>query len=194
MFVPPPHPTHEPAQGRLALDDPPQRQWALRSPTEALTGFAPPAGFSLGRAERHQPAAARYGFRTGSLSVLIGRATGSEVMEARRIAPLPGADTWLVGMMNLRGTPVPVFDLCTALGLPANDASQKSMVLVLGKGEHAVGFLIDGLPRALTALRPIDVPSLPPALAPFVAAAWSDGAGLWIEFDPLELLSSHLVD
>lgn len=194
MFALPPAPTHEPAQGVLALDDPSLSDWALKSPTEALTGFAPPAGFALGRAERQQPAAARYGFRTGSLSMLIGHATGSEVMEARGIAPLPGADAWLAGMMNLRGTPVPVFDLCTALALPANDASQKSMVLVLGKGEHAVGFLIDGLPRALTALRPIDVPSLAPALAPFVPAAWSDGAGLWIEFDHLGFLSSHLVD
>jgi len=195
MLAPHSHPPYDPAQGRLELGDPEQGDRPLRPPTEALTGFAPPTGFALGTVERRKTAAARYGFRTGSLNLVIPRETGSEVVEARGIAALPGADAWLAGMMNLRGAPVPVFDLCTALGLAPNDGSQRSMVLVLGKGEHAVGFLIDGLPRALPGLRPIAVPpGLPPALAPFAAAAWSDGAGLWIEFDHLGFLTSLLVD
>jgi len=171
---------------QAVLDEP-----DLLAPSEALTRFAPPAGALLGPVQLRDDEVARYGFRVSSLGLLIQPGTGSEVVEARGIAALPNAPRWLAGVMNLRGNPVPVFDLCAALDLARNDESQKSMVLVLDKGERAAGLLIDGLPRVVPQGRPIDLPgALPVRLAPFTQQAVATSDAVWLEFDHAGFLSS----
>jgi chemotaxis signal transduction protein len=156
----------------------------LLRPTEALTRFAPALPVGPLREFERAPQALRYGFRCSRLGLLVPSGVASEALEPTRMAPVPHAPAWLVGMMNLRGHPVPVFDLCVALALPRDDGSQRTMVLVLGKGERAVGLLIDGLPRALAQVQAVAVPTgLPQRLAPFARQGWLDGAQLWIEFD-----------
>jgi len=163
----------------------------MLAPSEALTRFAPPAGALLGPVQARDEQTARYGFRVSSLGLLIKPGTGSEVVEARGIAPLPNAPRWLAGVMNLRGNPVPVFDLCSALELARNDESQKSMVLVLDKGEHAAGLLIDGLPRIVPQGKPIEPPgALPIRLAPFAPQAVATSDAVWLEFDHVGFLTS----
>lgn len=164
---------------------------ALLAPSAALTRFAPPAGALLGPAQVRDERQARYGFRVSSLGLLIKVGTGSEVVEARGIAVLPNAPRWLAGVMNLRGNPVPVFDLCAALDLPRSDASSKSMVLVLDKGEHAAGLLIDGLPRVVAPGNAIEQPTaLPARLATFVTHPRATDDGVWFEFDHVGFLTS----
>ena len=133
----------------------------------------------------------RYGFRVGSLNLLIQPDTRSEVVEARGIAAMPNASPWLAGYMNLRGNPVPVFDLYTAFDLPRKDTSQKTMVLVLDKGDRAAGLLIDGLPRVVPPGEPIDQPAtLPVRLAPFASQPIATEDGVWLEFDHAGFLTS----
>ena len=163
----------------------------LLAPSAALTRFAPPAGALLEPTRARTEQRVRYGFRVSSLGLLIRLNTGSEVVEARAIAAMPNAPRWLAGVMNLRGNPVPVFDLCAALDLPRNDESQKSMVLVLDKGEQAAGLLIDGMPRVVPPGKPIDQPtSLPARLVPFAPQALAAGDGVWLEFDHVGFLTS----
>lgn len=163
----------------------------LLAPSAALTRFAPPVGALLGPAHVRDERQVRYGFRVSSLGLLIAPNTGSEVLEARGIASMPNAPRWLAGVMNLRGNPVPVFDLCAALDLPRNDESQKSMVLVLDKGEHAAGLLIDGLPRVVPPGNPIERPTaLPARLASFATETVAAGDGVWFEFDHAGFLAS----
>jgi len=164
---------------------------SLLAPSAALTRFAPPAGLPLGPVQAPEEHVVRYGFRVSSLGLLIKPGTGSEVVEARAIATLPNAPRWLAGVMNLRGNPVPVFDLIAALDLARNDQSQKSMVLVLDKGDRAAGLLIDGMPRVVPQGKPIDQPAaLPARLAPFATNALATGDGVWLEFDHVGFLTS----
>jgi chemotaxis signal transduction protein len=164
---------------------------SLLVPSAALTRFAPPAGALLGPVQARVEQQVRYGFRISSLGLLIKPGTGSEVVEARGIATMPNAPRWLAGVMNLRGNPVPVFDLCAALDLGRNDESQKSMVLVLDKGDAAAGLLIDGVPRVVPQGKPIDPPSaLPARLAPFAPIAVATEDGIWLEFDHAGFLTS----
>jgi len=161
------------------------------APSAALTRFLAPLGALLGPVQARKEQVVRYGFRVSSLGLLIKPGTGSEVVEARGIAPMPNAPRWLAGVMNLRGNPVPVFDLCAALELPRNDESQKSMVLVLDKGEKAAGLLIDGVPRVVSEGTPIDLPTaLPARLAPFAPHAVATGDAVWLEFDHAEFLTN----
>jgi chemotaxis signal transduction protein len=162
----------------------------LLRPSEALTRFAPAARLAPLREAERSTAALRYGFRCARLGLLAPVGEGSEALEPTRIAPVPHAPPWLVGMMNLRGNPVAVFDLHTALALPRNDGSQRTFVLVLGKGERAVGLLIDGLPRALRPALTVALPTgLPQRLAPFARQAWMEGSEVWIDFDSDAFLS-----
>lgn len=164
---------------------------ARLAPSAALTRFQPPAGTLLGAEAVREEPQVRYGFRVSSLGLLIRPGTGSEVVDARAIATLPNAPRWLAGIMNLRGNPVPVFDLCAALELARNDDSQKSMVLVLDKGDAAAGLLIDGMPRAVSQVRPIAQPTaLPARLQPFVPHALATGDDVWLEFDHAGFLTS----
>jgi purine-binding chemotaxis protein CheW len=56
------------------------------------------------------------------------------------ISPLPGAPAIIEGIVNVRGTVVPVFDIRARLGLPprAIDAGQHLVILSSGKRASAV--------------------------------------------------------
>ena len=153
-------------------------------PTQALSRFARPAAALATGSNRSTGEVARYGFVVGSFRFLIGRNVGSEVLDACPIAAVPRMPAWLAGVMNLRGNPVPVFDLAAALDVPADATARRKPVLVLGKGTETAGFLIDALPRAVPQERAIAVPTaLPERLAPFVSAAVVGGDAVWLEFD-----------
>ena len=56
-------------------------------------------------------------------------------------------------------------------------------VLVLDKGEQAVGIVIDGFPQALQGLAPIlRMPQLPPQLQHHVNAAFFRDDSVWLDF------------
>ena len=59
----------------------------------------------------------RYGFRVGSLNLLIDADTGSEVIRVQSLSSLPGSAPWLLGLINLRANLAPIFDLRQVLGL-----------------------------------------------------------------------------
>ena len=157
------------------------------APSEALTQFDPPEGLLLGDSPVAQDEV-RYGFRAAGLAFLIPARQGSEVVPMPGIAAIPNAPRGLKGMFNLRGNLVPVFDLERALDLET--AKQDNpMLLVVGKTEEAAGILVDGYPKPLTGLRPVQaLPQLPTLLGRHVAQGYVDGTELWLELDQKGLL------
>ena len=158
------------------------------SPQAALERFVPPAEI-LWSGAQEVVERKRYGYRIGSLHFLIAGSVGSEVLRRPAISSLPGSASWLLGMMNLRGNLVPVFDLADLLGVHAEagtqygDSPMAQFVLVLDKGEHAVGIVIDGFPQALTGLAPIlRMPQLPRQLQAHVQAAFFKDDNIWLDF------------
>ncbi|MGF1525381.1 MAG: chemotaxis protein CheW [Candidatus Competibacterales bacterium] len=126
----------------------------------------------------------RYGFRIGTLGLLVAPHTPSEVVEPEALYPLPNTPPWLLGLLNLRGTIVPVFHLQSAIGLEATPTlSGKTRVLVLDRDERAAGLVVDGFPRSLT----LDNPSLAggqaKGLEAFVGQAYDEVGTIWLEFD-----------
>jgi chemotaxis signal transduction protein len=157
---------------------------AWHKPGAALARFVAPHGSlaAVGSLRSHE--FARYGVRIDGIGWLIAKGTDAELIESRAIAPIPHSQPWLLGMMNRRGHPIPVFDMRVALDLPHDDKQASSMVLVLGKGDDALGIRVDGPPQALRGLSATPISSaLPPRLAPHAAAAWMADGELWVEFD-----------
>lgn len=132
----------------------------------------------------------RQGFQLGELSVMIGYLDGSELTEIPDVYYLPNVPTWFLGMANLHGNTVPVFDLVAYLGLqPRSEAVQKGtgrrMLLVLGHGADAVGIVIEDLPRRLSWLpnQEMNSDTAPLALQPHVRAAVLIDGALWFDLD-----------
>lgn len=137
----------------------------------------------------------RQGYRIGSLALTVGFDEAVELAQARDIARLPNAPAWVLGLANVHGRPVPVFDLCPALGL-THDAAKLPMWLVIGTGDCIAAIVVDGTPLRLRLqpdARTTDVIDAG-ALTPYVRAQWHDTHGTkWLEVD-LPALLEALVD
>lgn len=153
------------------------------TPSAALQRFIPPPDL-LWNAAPEQMERKRYGFCVGAFGLLIKADVASEVIRTPAISTLPGAAPWLLGVLNLRGNLVPVFDLAVLLGVARAGQPQAKLVLILDKGENAVAMLVDAFPQPLSQLAAIaHLPALPPSLQGSVSKAYSKDDALWLEFD-----------
>ena len=131
----------------------------------------------------------RQAFRIGHMRMLAPFATASELVEMPNVYPLPRMPANLLGLVNLHGRIVPLFDLA-ALFETQHMPREKRMLLVIGHGNEAAGIVIDGLPRRM-AFAPesrIVPPALPAGAASAVSAAYLEGSNAWFEFDYSQLL------
>lgn len=133
----------------------------------------------------------REGFRIGELRLMIRYEDGSELTDMPQVYLLPRAPAWFLGMANLHGALVPVFDPAALFGVP-HDEQAKPMFLVLGHGEDRAGLVIDGLPRRLriAATDRIDNAAVPPLLVGCVDQVyWNDGLD-WMDLRVGDLLQA----
>ncbi len=153
-------------------------------PAELAALVQPGAG-----AEENPNDIVRQAFRIGQVRLLAPFATASELTEMPNVYPLPRAPENLLGLVNLHGRIVPLFDLAT-LFETEHLPREKRMLLVIGHGSDAAGIVIDGLPRRMVFQPEAQVmpPALPAAAATAVAAAYDDGKEIWFEFDYAQLL------
>ena len=82
------------------------------------------------------------------MRLLAPFATASELVEMPNVYPLPRMPANLLGLVNLHGRIVPLFDLA-ALFETQHLPREKRMLLVIGHGDAAAGIVIDGLPRRM---------------------------------------------
>jgi purine-binding chemotaxis protein CheW len=94
-----------------------------------------------------------------------------EVAELGTMSPVPGANHSVIGVRNLRGEVLPVFDLASVLGIRGDSLAQ--CLLVTEHGSFRAGFAIDEV---------TDVGTLPPVSeetqSPLLAGAALDDSGL----------------
>ncbi|MGE4243561.1 chemotaxis protein CheW [Ramlibacter sp.] len=169
------------------------------APTQALLGGLNVAAVqaAIGGAA-HDPGfdTRREGFRVGTLHFMVRYADGNELAEMPAVCRLPHSPGWFLGMTNLHGTLVPVFDLAGHWGTEHVDGATR-MLLVLGHGDERAGIVIDGLPTRLrpTAGDRLEAAAEPPALAGCVSAVHRIGDTDWIDLNCnalLERLQSEL--
>lgn len=158
------------------------------SPSVALCRFQlDPA--DLASARDMAPEKIRYAAHVGAVGILLPEDTVSEVFERSEIYSIPNTAPWFLGLVNLRGNLVPVFELRSLLDT-APHAQAKQMILVIDKGERAFGLAVDGAPVAATDKTPAGDVSLPPAIETFTRAAFKEGGEVWLDVDLPAFLSS----
>lgn len=68
-----------------------------------------------------------------------------EIKGLSAITPLPNAPTWIKGVLNLRGTMVPVVDLRKKFGLPEVAYDKFTVIVVVQVQEQIMGFIVDAV-------------------------------------------------
>ena len=82
---------------------------------------------------------------------LAGETYGINVMQVREvlkhteIAPVPGAPSYVMGIINLRGNVVTVIDTRMRFGLPDIDLSSQSRVVIIECEKQVIGILVDSV-------------------------------------------------
>ncbi len=81
---------------------------------------------------------------------------GLEIFKIREIrgyapiTPIPNVPPHVRGVMNLRGTVLPVIDLRMKFRLPAVEYSKYTVIVIATVGEKTVGLLVDAVSDVLT--------------------------------------------
>ncbi len=135
----------------------------------------------------------RLGFKISSIGLLIAADVISELADMENICTIPNTAPWLLGLANLRGNLIPVFDLVMFLGLEATDNQIKPMLLILGQGSAAAAVVINELPghqllqgdEELT-----NLPALPDALTPYISKGYQQDENLWFTFEHIPFFQS----
>ncbi|UOA27249.1 chemotaxis protein CheW [Pseudosulfitobacter sp. DSM 107133] len=68
-----------------------------------------------------------------------------EIRGWTRTTPLPHAPSYMKGVINLRGTVLPVMDLAERLGLPPREHTDRNVIIVVKFEETMTGLLVDAV-------------------------------------------------
>jgi twitching motility protein PilI len=119
----------------------------------------------------------------------------AELLEVPPSTRLPGVHSWVVGLSNVRGRLLPLFDLSMFFGGKLAGLRKQHRVLVVETDKLYSGLLVDrafGMQHfsADSFIGAGDVDeALPEVLQPYVQGAYQDGAGRnWLVFDVAALI------
>ncbi len=176
-------------------------------PSEALQQFTPPDVVSDD--VKSIQLETRYGVHMGELNMLIPEHGGSEVLLQPPVFNIPHTPSFFLGVCNIRGNIVPIYDLFLAYVLnraseQTNDDDQEHQVpdrrsrsrqkkiLILGSGEQSIGLAIELLPIVIPVTeetqRINELQPLPDRLMKFVLGGYVIDNRHWYEIDFLNLI------
>ena len=89
-------------------------------------------------------------FRIGDQEFCVDIMTVREIRGWTPATPLPQAPVFVKGVINLRGAVLPIMDLAARLGLPVNELSARSVIIVVKVGERLIGLLVDAVSDILS--------------------------------------------
>jgi purine-binding chemotaxis protein CheW len=72
-----------------------------------------------------------------------------EIMRMQNITKVPGAMSYVEGVINLRGKVLPVLDLRKRLGLKVADQTEESRIVVVDIADGEVGVIVDAVTEVL---------------------------------------------
>jgi len=73
-----------------------------------------------------------------------------EIKGYSSVTPLPNAPPYVKGVLNLRGTIVPIVDLRKKFNLPEVDYTQFTVIVVVQVQAKTLGFIVDAVSDVLT--------------------------------------------
>ena len=68
-----------------------------------------------------------------------------EIRSWTKATPLPHAPSYILGVVNLRGTVLPIVDLAKQLGATSQPYTNRNVIIVIGQQETVIGLLVDAV-------------------------------------------------
>jgi purine-binding chemotaxis protein CheW len=68
-----------------------------------------------------------------------------EVLRYTEIAPVPGAPSYVLGIINLRGNVVTVIDTRSRFGLASNEMTDNTRIVIIEAEKQVIGILVDSV-------------------------------------------------
>lgn len=117
-----------------------------------------------------------------------------EVLRSAEISPVPGAPSFVLGIINLRGNVVAIIDTRSRFNLPPREMDDSSRILILETGAYVVGFLVDSVSEV--AELHTENMEIPPdtgtgTASRFISGLYNRDEGLLILVDATRLLSDE---
>jgi purine-binding chemotaxis protein CheW len=84
-------------------------------------------------------------FRLDNESYGINVMQVQEVLRYSEIAPVPGAPSYVLGIINLRGNVVTVIDTRQRFGLDSAEITDNSRIVIIEADKQVVGILVDSV-------------------------------------------------
>lgn len=103
-------------------------------------------------------------FRLGQEQYGVGILSVREIRSFEQPTRLANAPDWLLGVIDLRGTIVPVVDLRRRLGLAETAIDRLAVTMILDLGDKVIGAVVDAVSDV------IDIPSSQRRSAPPIAS------------------------
>lgn len=132
----------------------------------------------------------RRGFCIGDLKLLVHLDATSEVLEMPALYRLPGAPAGMKGLANRHGRVVPVMDLAVLFGMP--ERGVRSWLLVCGRGDDAVGLVIDSLPERKSFVHDDEVglADITHPIASYAKTAFRESQDIWLDLDAEQMFNA----
>ncbi|WP_102959962.1 chemotaxis protein CheW [Mangrovicella endophytica] len=112
-------------------------------------------------------------FRIGEQEFCVDIISVREIRGFAAATPLPHSPDYVRGVINLRGTVLPIVDLAARLGFGATIPTARSVIIVVRVNQQLVGLLVDAVSDILTVTDDLLQPT--PELASELARAFVRG-------------------
>lgn len=141
-----------PAPETPAAPAPPEGARVMNSSTQPAADRSPepPAVPAVESADQPEMPTRFVAFRVAGETYALDVLRVREVLRTADIVPVPGAPDSVLGVINLRGSIVPVVDARHRLGLAPPPPEIASRVLIMESGWQAVGLLVDSVAEVTT--------------------------------------------
>jgi purine-binding chemotaxis protein CheW len=89
-------------------------------------------------------------FRIQNYEYGVGIGSIKEIKGWMNVTALPNTPQYVLGVINLRGTVVPIFDLKCRFGLGHSEPTKSHVILILTVGTRLMGLLVDAVTEIIT--------------------------------------------
>ena len=89
-------------------------------------------------------------FRMGKESYGIDIFRVHEIIRMREITPIPRTDSYIRGIVNLRGNTIPVVDLSVRLNLDQPEETDNTRIIVVENESGNIGIIVDEVTEVIT--------------------------------------------
>jgi len=112
-----------------------------------------------------------------------------EIMRLTDITRLPGIPMHMEGVINLRGTILPIINLARLLGLPVDEDTGKERIVVVGQGDKRAGLIVGGVNEiGLYSEGELKPPVIGERGEGFISAVVNKGERLWLFLNLAKIL------